>query len=375
MAKVLQVFEPPHGGVAIHVRQLAEGLGTHGYQVEVAAPPHAMVVKPLREAGVPMHCLNLHRTYRRPHHDLAVLWKLVSLCRATRYDIVHCHSSKAGVLGRLAAAIAGVPSVYSPHCFGFVGDVALLRKAFSTAAECALGWTCTTAIVCVCEAERQRALGRRIAPRQRIHRIYLGVEDCQIDREPSRELQELRGNGTLAGTVTVLRPQKRVDVLLEAAPRVLKEVPDARIAIVGDGELRDDLHAQARALGLHRSQRFRFLPFSSPSASYLRALDVFVLPSAWEGMPISILEALACGVPQVATDVDGNGEATVPETGILVPPRDPDALADAIVALLRERDRRSALSRASVARHADRFRLERMVNETAVLYDDILAHS
>ena len=106
-------------------------------------------------------------------------------------------------------------------------------------------------------------------------------------------------------------------------------MPDARIAIVGDGPEREALGARAAALGL--DARVAFLPFTGPASRHLRALDVYVLPSAWEAFPIGVLEAQACGVPQVATDVGGTREAVVPETGVLVPPRDPGALALALV--------------------------------------------
>ena len=111
----------------------------------------------------------------------------------------------------------------------------------------------------------------------------------------------------------MLRRQKAVEVLLEAAPAVLAAVPEARIAIVGDGPEREALGARAAALGL--DGRVAFLPFTGPASRHLRALDVYVLPSAWEAFPIGVLEAQACGVPQVATDVGGTREAVVPETG------------------------------------------------------------
>ena len=104
----------------------------------------------------------------------------------------------------------------------------------------------------------------------------------------------------------------------------------------------------------------------------MRGLDLFVLPSAWEAFPIGVLEAQAYGVPQVAADVGGVGEAVVPDTGVLVPPRDPVRLAGAVVGLLRDPARRTAMSSASRARHADRFTVERMVRETAAVYDRVL---
>jgi len=142
--------------------------------------------------------------------------------------------------------------------------------------------------------------------------------------------------------------------------------------IVGDGPLRDELLRKTDALGLTHSERLRFVPFEPPSARYLRDLDLFLLSSSWEAMPISILEALACGVPQVASDVGGVGEAVSPETGVLVPPLDSERLADAIVSLLRDPIRLARLSEGSRDRHRRLFGLERMVSETAGVYEDVL---
>ena len=137
------------------------------------------------------------------------------------------------------------------------------------------------------------------------------------------------------------------------------------MVIVGDGPEAGALRAAADA-------RVVFMDFEGPSARYLRGLDVYVLPSDWEAFPIGLLEAQACGVPQVATDVGGTREALVPETGVLVPPGDPGALADAVIGLLRDPERRAAMAAASRARHAERFTVERMVAETAVVYDAVL---
>lgn len=373
MARVLLVFEPPDGGVAENVMQLALRLGAHGHAVEVAGPRESTVYPRLRAAGVTVHDAGLRRGFGRPQADLQALRHLLRLLRTGGFAAVHCHSAKAGVLGRVAGRLAGVPAVYSPHCFGFVGDVGPGRRWFSSVVEFLLGHTCTAAIVCACEAERRRALSRRLAPQRRLRRVYYGVEDCPGDREVNAALLSMRAAGPLAGAVSVLREQKRLDVLIDAAPLVFARVADARIAIVGDGEERTALERRMAAAGLDADERFALLPFSAPSSRHLLALDVYVLPSAWEAMPIGALEALACGVPQVATNVEGTGEAVGVDTGILVSPGDARALADAIVDLLSDPQRRAAMSAASRARHAERFTVERMVAQTAAVYDEVLA--
>lgn len=373
MARVLQVVEPRTGGVAVHVGHLGLELGGHGHVVEVATPADSTIVPELADAGVPVHAVGFQRGYGRPDRDAAGLRRLIALMRGRRYDLVHCHASKAGALGRVAARIAGVPAVYTPHCFGWVGDVPLSRKVFSTAVEWLLGRTASAAVVCVCDAERRWARRRRIAPERRLWRIYLGVEDCARPPEPDPRLVALRGDGVLAAAVSVLREQKALDVLVDAAPSVLARVPQARVAVVGNGPLRASLEERVRALGLDAEARFALLDFAGPPSRYLQSLDLFVLPSAWEAMPLSIMEALACGVPQVATDVGGTREAVDDATGRVVPPRSPTALAEAIVALLADEPARAEMGRASRRRYQERaFNIPRMVADTARLYEAVL---
>ncbi|MGI8624697.1 MAG: glycosyltransferase, partial [Solirubrobacteraceae bacterium] len=185
----------------------------------------------------------------------------------------------------------------------------------------------------------------------------------------------LRGDGLLAGAVSVLREQKGLPDLVRAAPLVLAAVPEARIAIVGNGPQRAQLEAQVAILGLDREPRFALVPYVGPSAWHLRALDLYVLPSLWEALPIGPLEAMACGVPQVATAVGGTPEAVTAATGTIVVPRDPRGLAAAMIDLLRDGEARRRCSQASTRVHAERFSVQRMVAETAQQYRRALALS
>lgn len=364
--RCLLVFEPPDGGVAENVMRLALGLRSRGWEPWIAGPERAIIHPALARAGIPIARLPLVRGYGRPHTDARALRRLIAIMARGSFDLMHAHSAKAGVLGRLAASLTGTPAIYSPHCFPFVGPWALPRRTFSVAVERALGPR-SAAIVCVSQEERRQALRHGLAAPERLHVVHNGCEPCDPALEPDTELGRFASEGTLAATLTVLRPQKAVHVFVEAAPAILERVPDARLAVIGDGELRGELEQLARRLEV--GPRLRFFGFEPPASRQLSALDIFVLPSSWEAFPISILEAMACGVPQVVTEVGGSGEAVSDgETGLVCPPEDPAALADRVVELLRDPARRARMATASRARHRERFMLDRMVDETAAVY-------
>lgn len=369
MPRCLLVFEPPDGGVAEHVRQLALELPAHGWEVEVAGPADAATYPALEHAGVPLTRLPIGRALR-PSPYARALAQLTRILRDRGPDVVHLHSSKAGAVGRVAARVAGVPAVYTPHCFAFIGPHGPGRAAGVAAVERALA-RLTGAIVCVAEAERAEALRRRIGGGEKLRVVHNGCADCTPEPEPDPELEEFAAAGPLAACMTVLRPQKAVDTFLRAAPRVLREAPGARLAVIGDGPERKELERLAGELDV--GERLRFFAFHPPAARQLASIDVFVLPSAWEAFPISVLEALACGVPQVATDVGGTSEAVADGvTGLLCPPADPAALAGALGALLRDPGRREQMARASVQRHRERFGIERMIAGTVEVYDEVV---
>ena len=342
------VVEPAEGGTAEVVAALAEHLPAHGWDVEIAGPRDAP-----RYPGA--HQLPLRPGYGAPRDDAAAAVALARLLRRLRPDLVPTHSAKAGAIGRPIAAALRIPVVHSPHCFPFLSlHYGARRRAFAERLERALA-PLTRTILCVADDERREALARGIAKADKLAVVHNGVPVCPAAAVPTA----LAGLGRpVAATVSVLREQKRVDVFLDAAPLVLEKLPDARLAVIGNGPLRDELRARA-------DPRVEFIPFEPPMAGWLAGLDCFVLSSDYEAFPIAILEALACGVPQVATHVGGTGEAVTFETGVLVPPGDPVALAEGIVEVLANPGDRAEASR---RRHAEHFGLERMVAGTAAVY-------
>jgi glycosyltransferase involved in cell wall biosynthesis len=346
--RVALVCEPPDGGVAQHVRQLALHLPALGWEPVLFVPPEFVHLEELRSVA---RVIALRRDYVHPHEDLRALAQLARPLRAV--DVVHSHSSKAGVLGRLAARLARRPAVHTPHGFPWVGTMSDARRRFGVTVERALA-PLTAALICVCEFERGLAREKGLRPR-RLAVVHNGCPPC-----PSVEAVALP-DGPIVGAVSTFRPAKALDVLIDA----MRLVPEGRLVLAGEGPLEASLRERAAGLDV------TFLPYEAPPARYLRGFDVYVLSSRWEAFPIGPLEAMACGVPQVVTAVGGTREAVVPETGIVVAPDDPRALAEAIGELLSDPARRAAMRAASLARHAERFTVERMVEGTAAVYDAV----
>lgn len=341
------------------MRQLALGLPVHGYEPVLMVSEAFAHLEQLR-GSCEVVTLPFRRDYSDPRREIRSLTELLPMVRTT--EIVHTHAAKAGVLGRLAARLARRPVVYSPHGFPFIGEMSRRREVFSHVVERALA-PVTDALICVCEAERGFAADRRLRPRSTAV-VHNGCAPPNTDSDAQVEML----SGLVVGTVCMLRPEKALDCLLDAMPLIAAAVPQARLVIVGDGPMDVVLRAHAAALGVEVT----WLPFTAPAARYLQTFDVFVLSSAWESFPITVLEAMSCGVPQVVTRVGGTSESVVAETGLVVPPRDPRALAEAVIQLLRDPQRRAAMAEASRARHAERFTSERMVANTAVVYDRLL---
>ena len=219
--------------------------------------------------------------------------------------------------------------------------------------------------------QRNAGIERGVGRASRHHLVFNASEACP-DVAVAPEIAAFPGDGPLLLLVASLRAQKRVDVFLRALPSVLEAVPTARAAIIGNGPESASLRALASELGLADDERLMMAPFQGPAARYLKAADVYVLSSGWESLPIGVLEALACGVPQVVANVGGVAEAIGNDTGVLVGSGRPSGARSSD----RRTDPRSGASSADVRsfriRHAERFALDRMVRETVAVYESAI---
>ena len=358
-------FKAPDGGAAENVLQLARGLGEHGWQVELAGPLEARIYAHLPKSLL-VHRLPIAPGYASLMANASALRGLLAILRRGQFDLLHAHSAQAGVLARLARLAGGPPVVYTPHCFTFLGNPARGRSMVGLSIERLLA-PLTSAFIDVSAYERRSAIRLRVG-RAEQHHLVRNASDARSDDEPDAELVNFGRGGPLVVVVASLRAQKRVDVFIRALPAVFRAIPNARAAVIGNGPECPTLRRLAGQLGLNDDGRLLMAPFRESAGRYLKCADLYVLSSGWESLPIGVLEALACGVPQVATHVGGVSEAVGIDTGVTVGPEDPKALAGAIITLLRDPERRERMSTASLARHRDLFSLARMRAETVEVY-------
>lgn len=311
-----------------------------------------------------------------PLHDIAAFIRLLHILWRGRFDIVHTHTAKAGILGRLAARLCRVPGiVHSPHGHDFYGY-------FNPTASCLIVWAERFAslfcdkIHVLTRLEERDMLAYRICPSEKMKVIYSGIAinplSEMLSGASSCDPADPEPSFARVGFVGRLEPVKGPDIFIDAARFVASRIPDVRFLLIGDGSLRARLEEKARAWGLE--SRVFFMGWQEDVSGYLDELDILVMPSRNEGVGRSALEEQAAGVPVVASRVGGIPEVVRDnETGILFSPGDPAACAEAIIGLLSDSTKRRRLGAAGRSWVRKMFSQDVMADNFASLYRDVLA--
>ncbi len=344
--RVLQVVEAITAGVGQHVLDLSLRLQRAGLHVLVACPgvrdgawKDTAFVDRLGAAGIPATVVPMRRRIH-PLADLRAASRLAKLIQRERVDVIHGHSSKAGALARLAAlrvrSSERPPVVYTPNAFAFLGARRPATRWLYLAVERWLGRRATDAVICVSKSEMTLAQRHAIVPPERLALIENTVDLSRfgLDRSPAAKSNlGLDSTRPVIGAIGRLAPQKGPAYLLRAARLLIDGGLDAQFLLVGEGELEGELLQMVTDLGL--DDHVSLPGFSNDIPQVLAALDVFVLPSLYEGLPYTLMEAMAAGCAVVATNVMGNRDLIEDgETGLLVPPADANALARALASLM-----------------------------------------
>ncbi|MFI5346523.1 MAG: glycosyltransferase family 4 protein [Elusimicrobiota bacterium] len=311
-----------------------------------------------------------------PLRDLLAVLELWKLFQSERPDVVHTHSSKAGILGRLAAALAGVPVViHTYHGFGFHDR----QNPFVKGAYVLLEKLCarfTTRLVYVSRANAAYAERHGLGSAASAEIIRSGIRLADFPaKTDAAKLKMSAGIGMhkpVVLSIGNLKPQKNAADFVAAAAKVAARVPEARFVFLGDGPQRRALEARAFALGV--GDKISFLGWRRDGAQWLAAADVFALTSLWEGLPRALVEAMKTGLPSVCYATDGVVDVLRDgENGRLVAPGDVDAFAERLIELLTDEPLRRRLGAAAAGSIGPEFDIDGMVSSQEALYERLLA--
>jgi glycosyltransferase involved in cell wall biosynthesis len=368
------------GGPAIHVALLTEKLAPPDYSstlISGQVGPDEGDMRYYAEArGIaPVDLPGLGRELH-PLRDLLTLWRAYRLLRRLRPHIVHTHTAKAGVIGRLAARLAGVPVVvHTYHGHVFHGYFSTAKTRFFLLLERLMNRLTDRAITLTDGLKHEIGTVYRAAPPDKIAVLGLGLDLSAFSAMPRRAgafraAHGISADAPLVGIVGRLVRIKNHALFLDAAAQIYTMNPAARFMIVGDGELRAELEARAAALGI--SDCVIFTGWLRDLAPVYSDLDALVISSDNEGTPVSVIEALASGCPVAATRVGGLAELLEDGAlGALVPARDPAALAEAITAVLDDPPDMTAARTLMPARYG----IERLAADLDALYRELLGRS
>lgn len=357
------------GGAQHIVSRLARCFDAR-YTLSVACAPHGELVTRLHDQGI--RVVAIPEFVRNPHpwRDALALWRLMQIMRRERFDLVHAHGTKAGLLGRLAARIVHVPVVlFTAHGWAFTeGHAAWKRRLLAMMERMAARWS--TRIVCVSAHDRRLAQEFGVGGQTQLVVIHNGITVPAPPHVNGDAVRRTLGvtDPPLIVSVGRLAPQKDPMTLLRAARRLTA----GTVMLVGDGPLRAACDRYVREHGL--DDRVILSGMRTDVSGILEVADIFALASRWEGLPLAIIEAMMAGLPVVATRVGG-----VPElvedgvTGVIVPPGDSEALASALQRLMADPELRRRMGQAGRERALRYFAEERMTRETEKLYEDLLA--
>jgi len=365
------------GGAQENTLLTVEGLMERGHRVSLvsgpAIGPEGELIERARAHAVDLIILPEMRRAINPLLDVSAFLFLLRYLKRERPAVVHTHSSKAGILGRLAARCAGIPIiVHTIHGLPFHPyQNFMLNEFYKTLEKTAARWS--DRLISVADAMTEKALAAGIAPREKFVKILSGMEVEEFlkeqDPRPLRESFGFCPDDIVVGAVARLFHLKGHEDILKAAARIATKFPNLKLFFAGDGILREKLERLANWLGLEGRVVFAGLIEPSRIPEILSAMDVVVHASLREGLPRVVPQALLCGKPVIAYDVDGAAEAlSGGKAGYLVPPKDVGQLARAIedVLLHPEKAHQMALLGREICR--EKFTKEEMVGRIERLY-------
>jgi glycosyltransferase involved in cell wall biosynthesis len=367
------------GGAQETAMLMADMLDPEQFSVDMVSGPQTgsegSLIENVRRRGIPLTIEPALVREVNPLKDLLAFIRLTRFIKRGGYTIVHTHSSKAGILGRWAARLAGTPIiVHTVHGWGHHEYQHPLVRNFYILLE-KLCLPITDRLIAVSPHNIDKGLGDDIGRPEDYVVIRSGIEldrfgHPQVPPEQTRAALDIPLTNPVVGTVTRLSPQKAPLDFIKMAGIIAQDSPQTWFVVVGDGPLRPQVEAMATELGL--MDRLILTGLRRDIPELMATFDIFVLSSLWEGLPRVLPQAMATGLPIVSTAIDGSGEAVVDGlNGRLVAPGDPHKLAHAVIELLDQPQLATKMGIAGRER-ADEFGARKMVDEVAELYHHLL---
>jgi glycosyltransferase involved in cell wall biosynthesis len=340
--------------------------------------PEGDLISEGRTGGIPRETITSLRREIHPARDWQSYRKIKAVLREFEPDIVHTHSAKGGVLGRMAATAANVPAiVHTVHGAPFHAYQGRLANSFGRRAERFAAGKCHR-LISVADAMTDQLVEARIAPREKFTTVYSGMEVEPFLRANEHHHQTRSELGfddqhVVVGKIARLFHLKGHQYVIDAARTVVKHHQHVRFLFVGDGILSEQLEEQVRQAEL--SDYFQFVGLVTPERipALIGAMDVLVHASLREGLARALPQALIAGKPVVSFDIDGASEVVISnQTGCLVQPRDVAGLAESIMQLADDRELRTRMGQAGQNRFTEQFRAETMVRQIRQIYESLL---
>ena len=350
------------GGAQSHILELLNGL-RNKYELILAAGEEGYLLHQARELGIEAYLLPSITRIVSPFKDFKAYREIKKTMVNTRPDIVHAHSSKAGVLGRLAAYRLGIRNIFTAHGWAFADGTPWSRRLISIPPEYIAAKWCDR-IIAVSRTDKQLAVDHHISVPEKIVVIHNGIADIEdkLIANPDNDIPILT-------MVARLAPPKNFICLLDALSTINKKYI---LRVVGDGPELSKVRKHAKKLGIYNN--IDFMGSRNDVPDILASSDIFILSSDWEGFPISIIEAMRAGLPVIASRVGGISEAVIEgRNGFLVSRDDPEALSEAIRKLIPDIKLRKQMGHNSRQLFEMKGTTDIMLEKTNAVYDTLLS--
>jgi glycosyltransferase involved in cell wall biosynthesis len=367
-------------GVQRAMLEIVDQLDRSKFEIHVVCKEEGDLTNELARRGIVFHCIDAIDRNLRPGRDFRAYRALRALFEKYQFDLVHTHSSKPGIIGRLAARHAGVPAIiHQVHAFAFHEFSSILKKHVYSRIERWASQYCDH-LLFVNHEEREMVLRESWLPQEQCTTIYNGVDIAGLNprnagpaRQRFRETHQFLANEIIILFNGRLAYPKQPLLLADIAAQLQKQRPEAawRFLVVGSGEEEKALRARVELLGL--KTRVTMAGWHDDPRPSLYAADIALQTSLAEGLPLALIEAHAAGLPSVASNAKGNREVVTPETGFLCSPKDPAAYAAHLATLIDNKFMRAQMGRAARKRAELHFDTVTNNQRIVAIYEELLA--